>query len=40
MQAFNTGDIDAFNKLCSENQEVTFRGERKPPSASFRARLP
>lgn len=22
MQAFNMGDIDAFNKLCSENQEV------------------
>lgn len=24
MQAFNMGDIDAFNKLCSENQEVTL----------------
>lgn len=22
MQAFNMGDIDAFNKLCAENQEV------------------
>ncbi len=27
MQAFNMGDIDAFNKLCSENQEV--RGTRQ-----------
>lgn len=27
MQAFNMGDIGAFNKLCSENQEVTFRSD-------------
>lgn len=26
MQAFHMGDIDAFNKLCSENQEVRFFG--------------
>lgn len=24
MQAFNKGDIDAFNQLCAENQEVTL----------------
>ena len=29
MQAFNMGDIDAFNKLCSENQEVTLRSDTR-----------
>lgn len=26
MQAFSKGDIDAFNQLCMENQEVRLAG--------------